>query len=114
MDMNVRTLLSTMASSCIKWLVWAYNALTEKEKLALPSDLAVPLPDTIYETVILFHDKTTFQANDDQPTLWAERKTVTYVEGVPGGSNFEKLVKDYKSPSRHIKEFLSINSFLPD
>ena len=27
------------------------------------------------KTVVIFHDETTFQANDDQPTLWAEKGT---------------------------------------
>ena len=31
-----------------------------------------PRPEII---VISFHDQTTFQANDDQPTLWAEKGT---------------------------------------
>jgi hypothetical protein len=28
----------------------------------------------VEKTVILFHDETTFMANDDQPTLWAEKR----------------------------------------
>ena len=51
------------------------NAPTEEAKNALPSDICVPPPDVIEKTVVLFHDETTFQANEDQPTLWAEQGT---------------------------------------
>ena len=32
-----------------------------------------------------------------------------YLEGVPGGSGLEKLVKDYKKRFVHIEEFQNIN-----
>ena len=51
------------------------NAPTEDAKKALPSDIETPCPELIEKTVILFHDETTFSANDDQPTLWAEKGT---------------------------------------
>ena len=53
----------------------ANNAPTEDAKLALPSDLEMPPPRVMEKTVIIFHDESTFQANDDQPTLWAEKGT---------------------------------------
>lgn len=42
---------------------------------ALPDDLECPSPTVIDKTVIFFHDKSTFQCNDDQPTLWATKET---------------------------------------
>lgn len=51
------------------------NAPTEDAKKALPGDIESPRPELMEKTVILFHDETTFQANDDQPTLWAEKGT---------------------------------------
>ena len=50
------------------------NAPTEEAKQALPSDLPGPTGD-VDKTVVIFHDETTFQANDDQPILWAEKGT---------------------------------------
>ena len=51
------------------------NAPTEDAKKALPGDIEPPRPEVKDKTVIIFHDETTFQANDDQPTLWAEKGT---------------------------------------
>ena len=51
------------------------NAPTEEAKIALPSDLHAPPTEVIEKTIVLFHDETTFQANQDQPTLWAEKGT---------------------------------------
>ena len=51
------------------------NAPTEEAKIALPSDLHAPPTEVIEKTIVLFHDETTFQANEDQPTLWAEKGT---------------------------------------
>ncbi len=39
------------------------------------TDLSAPQPELLEKTVILFHDESTFQANEDQPTLWAEKGT---------------------------------------
>ena len=51
------------------------NAPTEEAKQALPSDIRSPLPEVAEKTVIMFHDESTFQSNEDQPTLWAEKGT---------------------------------------
>ena len=51
------------------------NAPTEEAKNALPSDIRAPLPEVAEKTVVLFHDESTFQSNEDQPTLWAEKGT---------------------------------------
>ena len=44
-------------------------ASTEEAKAALPADLFSPDPVIIDKTVVLFHDETTFQSNEDQLTL---------------------------------------------
>ena len=51
------------------------NAPTEEARKALPTDLDPPRPEVMSKTVFIFHDETTFQANDDQPTLWASKGT---------------------------------------
>ena len=51
------------------------NAPTEEAKKALPTDLHAPPPELLDKTVVLFHDESTFQANEDQPTLWAVKGT---------------------------------------
>ena len=48
---------------------------TEEAKKALPSDVHGPSREVAEKTVVLFHDESTFQANEDQPTLWAEKGT---------------------------------------
>ena len=50
------------------------NAPTEEAKAALPADLSSPDPVIIDKTVVLFHDETTFQSNEDQLTLWIEKE----------------------------------------
>ena len=51
------------------------NAPTEEAKAALPADFSSPDPVVIDKTVVLFHDETAFQSNEDQLTLWAEKET---------------------------------------
>ena len=51
------------------------NAPTDDAKKALPTDITSPSPNVIDKTVFLFHDETTFQANEDQPTVWAPKGT---------------------------------------
>ena len=53
----------------------ASNAPTEEARNALPEDLESPSQAVINKTVIFFHDESTFQCNDDQPTLWATKGT---------------------------------------
>lgn len=47
------------------------NAPTDEARNALPADLEIPQPGVLAKTVVLFHDESTFQANEDQPTVWA-------------------------------------------
>ena len=50
------------------------NTPTDKAKNVLPSNLSPPPAEVIGKIVVLFHDET-FQANEDQPTLWTEKGT---------------------------------------
>ena len=46
------------------------NAPTEKAKSALPSELWCPTQALLDKTIVLFHDESTFQANEDKFTFW--------------------------------------------
>ena len=52
-----------------------HNAPTETAKLALPGDLVCPTQAVLDKTVVFFHDESTFQANEDQPTFWGTKGT---------------------------------------
>ena len=51
------------------------NAPTEKAKSALPSELRCPTQAVLEKRVVLFHDESTFQANEDQSTFWGTKGT---------------------------------------
>lgn len=51
------------------------NAPTEEAKAALPEDFVCSRPDLLDKTVVLFHDESTFQANDDETTFWGTKDT---------------------------------------
>ena len=64
-----------------KWYPWVsliltMHAPTNDAKKALPTDITSP-SNVIDKTVFLFHEETMymFQANEDQPTLWAPKGT---------------------------------------
>ena len=52
-----------------------HNAPTEKAKKVLPNDIHGPPQEVADKTIILFHDESIFQLNEDQPTPWAEKGT---------------------------------------
>ena len=52
------------------------NAPTDEALNALPSDFEAPDPSVAEKTIVLFHDESTFQAKNDQPTTWAQPGTV--------------------------------------
>ena len=52
------------------------NAPTDEARNALPIDLECPSQEVMNKTVILFHDESTFQCNDDQPTFWGTKGMV--------------------------------------
>ena len=47
------------------------NAPTDEAREALPADWEMPPPGVLEKMVVLFHDESTFQANEDQSTVWA-------------------------------------------
>ena len=51
------------------------NAPTVEAKEALPTDLSCPPQDVLDKTVVLFHDESTFQSNEDQATFWGTKGT---------------------------------------
>ena len=51
------------------------NAPTDEAKQALPTDLECPSQAILDKTIVFFHDKSTFQCNDDQPTFWGTKGT---------------------------------------
>lgn len=79
MGMSLMMRWNIVHSSYGKWLVWDFVIVAmhplKMQKKALPSDLEPPYSEQLNKTVIIFHDESTFQANDDQPTLWAEKGT---------------------------------------
>ena len=52
------------------------NGPTDEARNALPSDLEASDSSIVEKTIVIFHDESTFQAIDDQPTIWAEPGTV--------------------------------------
>ena len=48
-------------------------------RMALPADLHTPTSEL--KSHLLFHDETTFQANEDQLTLWAAKGTTLMRKG---------------------------------
>lgn len=52
------------------------NAPTDEARNALPADLECPPEEILNKTVVIFHDESTFQCNDDQPTFWGTKGTV--------------------------------------
>lgn len=51
------------------------NAPSKSAIAALPSDLVCPPKDVLEKTVVFFHDESTFQSNEDQPTFWGTKGT---------------------------------------
>ena len=49
------------------------NASTPEAALSLSKDIDTPSAEKIAKTIILFHDKSMFQANDCERTQWGER-----------------------------------------
>ena len=49
------------------------NAVTDEAANSLPSDLDPPSDETIEKTIVIFHDESTFQANDDQKSFWDKK-----------------------------------------
>ena len=46
------------------------NATTDSSRAAIPTDIEPPPLDHHSKTVVFFHDKSTFNANNDQNLKW--------------------------------------------
>ena len=55
------------------------HAPTPEAKLSLPEDLETPHANVLSKTVVLFHDESTFQANDYERTQWGTKDEHTLV-----------------------------------
>ena len=49
------------------------NAPTPEAALSVPADIDTPSAEQIAKTIVLFHDESTFQANDCERTQWGQR-----------------------------------------
>ena len=52
------------------------EAPTPEATSAFPSPVPLPMSYIRDKTVVLFHDKSTFQANEDQTTMWGKRESI--------------------------------------
>ena len=68
------------------------NAPTEEAKQALPTDLECPPKERLEKTVIVFHDESTFQANDYEKTQWGTKDQHMLV---PKGRGAGIMVSDF-------------------
>ena len=53
-----------------------HNAPTPEAVDSLPSYLECPSDEEVAKTVVIFHDESTFQANDDQTTFWGAKDII--------------------------------------
>jgi len=51
------------------------NAPTEEAQKAVPANIDAPTLERCSKTVVFYHDKSTFQANDDQSLQWGKKGT---------------------------------------
>lgn len=60
--------------SCVAWF-FAPQEMHLQKKLKQPCLKTCSRPDLLDKTVVLFHDESTFQANDNEPTFWRPKDT---------------------------------------
>ena len=70
MDMNEKMLFCTKKIFLRKMVALGFLNKENAAIEALPQDIEQPSSDSIQKTIILFHDETTFQANDDETLQW--------------------------------------------
>ena len=66
--MSVPTWWSIVLNFFEGWLDWDFSIPTPEAKLALPEDLETPRAAVLEKTIVLFHDESTFRANDFERT----------------------------------------------
>ena len=68
------------------------NALSEEAAKSLPNDLECPPADVVKKTVVIFHDESIFNANEDQQTQWGTPDTIMIK---PKGKGSSIMVLDF-------------------
>ena len=68
------------------------NAPIPEAAESLPTDIDGPPDDQVLKTVFLFHDESTFQANDDQSTFWGT-ENMTFLRPKSKGTGI--MVSDF-------------------
>lgn len=68
------------------------NAPIPEAAESLPTDIDSPPDDQVLKTVFLFHDESTFQANDDQSTFWGT-ENMTFLRPKSKGTGI--MVSDF-------------------
>ena len=76
------------------------NAPTHEAKLALPEDLETPRADVLSKTIVLFHNESTFQANDYERTQWGTKDDHMLV---PKSRGAGIMVSDFISEGGYLK-----------
>ena len=67
----------TFVDGHVEWFPWGSSipAMLQWKRQRWLCLLHTPEPDVVEKTIVPFHDETTFQANEDQPTLWTAKGT---------------------------------------
>ena len=68
------------------------NAPTPEAAESLPTDLETPSEEQVAKTIVIFHDESTFQANDDQMKFWGA-KDMTFLRPKSKGAGI--MVSDF-------------------
>lgn len=76
------------------------NAPTDEARKALPTDLVCPNQQVLEKTVVFFHDESTFQSNEDQPTFWETKGTHVLK---PKGRGAGIMVSDFDERNGYLK-----------
>ena len=79
------------------------NAPTPEAAESLPTDLESPSEEQVAKTIVIFHDESTFQANNDQMKFWGA-KDMTFLQPKSKGagimvSNFIEEQNGYNGKS---------------
>ena len=77
---------------CVLAFLNKMNAPTPEAAESLPTDLESPSEEQIAKTIVIFHDESTFQANDDQMKFWGV-KDMTFLRPKSRGAGI--MVSDF-------------------
>ena len=76
------------------------NAPTEDTMRALP-DVDAPTNERCLTTVVLFHDESTFMANEDQPTQWGIKGKKMMSDFIDEHNGFLALSNENMNQPKH-------------